>query len=79
MSKLLPITAWPRLMKANVAAGYIGTSPTNLRRLVDKGELPQPLRRGGERLWDIRDLDDHAESLSRTSGPVEGEWSGQAL
>lgn len=66
-------------MKANEAASYIGTSPTNLRRLVERGEVAQPLRRGGERLWDIRDLDEHAESLSRDGQPVACDWTGQAL
>lgn len=66
-------------MKAHDAATYIGTSPTNLRRLVNKGELAQPLLRGGERLWDIRDLDEHAESLARNGEPVSDDWSGQAI
>ena len=66
-------------MKAEDAASYIGTSPTNLRRLVQRGELAPPLLRGGERLWDIRDLDEHAESLSRSGDPVASDWSGQAI
>lgn len=66
-------------MKANDAANYIGTSPTNLRRLVSDGQLAQPLRRGGERLWDIRDLDEHAESLARCGEPIASDWSGQAI
>lgn len=66
-------------MKANDAAAYIGTSPTNLRRLVEKGELAQPLLRGGERLWDIRDLDEHAESLARNGEPIASDWFGQAI
>ena len=66
-------------MKAKDAAAYIGTSTTNLRRLVDRGLVAQPFERNGERLWDIRDLDEHAESLSRVGEPIAGEWSGQAL
>lgn len=79
MTKRNTIHAWPRLMKANDAAAYIGTSPTNLRRLVDKGELAQPLLRGGERLWDIRDLDEHAESLARNGEPIASDWFGKAI
>lgn len=79
MTKRKTISAWPRLMKANDAAAYIGTSPTNLRRLVVRGELAQPLLRGGERLWDIRDLDEHAESLARNGEPIASDWSGKAI
>jgi hypothetical protein len=66
-------------MKAKDAATYIGTSETNLRRLVEAGQVPKPLERGGERLWDIRDLDDHVDSLSRVGQPIANEWAGQAL
>ena len=79
MTKKGTISAWPRLMKANDAARYIGASPTTLRRLVDHGMIAQPLERGGERLWDIRDLDEHAESLSRVGEPIVNDWSGQAI
>lgn len=61
-------------MKAAEASAYIGTSQTNLRRLVERGKLAQPLVRGGERLWDIRDLDDHAESLRHEGAPTESDW-----
>lgn len=74
-----PISAWPRLMKARNAARYLGTSETTLRRLVDQGQIAQPLKRGSERLWDIRDLDEHAESLPRVGAPANDDWKGQAL
>ena len=73
------IHSWPRLMKAIDAATYIGTSQTNMRRLVERGELAQPLLRGGERLWDIRDLDEHAESLARIGEPIASDWSGKSI
>lgn len=73
------IHSWPRLMKISDASNYIGTSPTNLRRLVSRGELAQPLIRGGERLWDIRDLDEHAESLKREGVPVANDWAGHSI
>ena len=72
-------SAWPRLMKAADAAAYVGTSESNFRRLVDSGAIRQPLERGGERLWDIRDLDEHADSLPRCGGPLTNEWAGQSL
>ena len=72
-------SAWPRLMKAFDAARYIGTSETTLRRLVSEGAVAQPLKRGGERVWDIRDLDEHVESLPRVGEPANDGWKGQAL
>jgi len=79
MARKPPIHSWPRLMKAPDAAAYIGTSPTNLRRLVENGLVAQPYERNGERLWDIRDLDEHADSLSRAGQPITDDWRGQAL
>lgn len=78
MSKKTFIHSWPRLMKAHDAATYIGTSTTHLRRLVERGELAHPLKRGGERLWDIKDLDAHADNLAKDS-PVDDAWLGTAL
>ncbi|HIO03659.1 MAG TPA: hypothetical protein EYN14_17180 [Alphaproteobacteria bacterium] len=66
-------------MKVADAAAYIGTSGTNFRRLVDSGAIRQPLERGGERLWDIRDLDEHADSLPHCGEPLANEWAGQSL
>lgn len=66
-------------MKAKLAATYIGTSTTHLRRLVESGELAKPRERGGERLWHIDDLDEHADSLPRIGEPRKGDWTDQAL
>lgn len=79
MKNLQSISAWPRLMKAPEAARYIGTSETTLRRLVAEGSVAQPLKRGGERVWDILDLDEHVESLPRVGEPANDDWKGQAL
>ena len=69
----------PRLMKIAAAAEYIAASQTHFRRLVERGVLPQPLLRGGERLWDTRDLDEHAESLPQEGAPNSSDWVGQAI
>lgn len=66
-------------MKVADAAAYVGASETHFRRLVDSGAIRQPLGRGGERLWDIRDLDEHADSLPRCGEPLVNEWAGQTL
>ena len=73
------IHSWPRLMKITDASSYIGTSTTNFQRLEEKGQLARPLIRGGERLWDIRDLDEHAENLKRKDEVVANDWTGQAI
>lgn len=70
---------YPRLMKIKDASVYVGTSETNFRRLVESGAIRQPLRRGGEKLWDIRDLDEHADNLPRIGEPLANEWEGQSV
>lgn len=57
----------PRLLKAADAAVYLGISPTKLRDL----DLPRRVM-GGNRLYDIRDLDAYADSL-----PYEGQVGDQ--
>lgn len=79
MSDTSSLKFWPRLMKAKLAAAYIGTSTTHLRRLVETGLLAKPRERGGERLWHIDDLDDHADNLPRIGEPRRGDWTDQAL
>ncbi|MDT0682299.1 DNA-binding protein [Roseicyclus sp. F158] len=48
----------PRLMQAREAARYLGVSESKFRSL----DL-QSKRSGGNRLWDLRDLDDYADRL----------------
>jgi len=49
---------WPRLMRAPLAAAYVGIGETTLRT-----HGPQPKRLGGAVLYDIRDLDRWADAL----------------
>ena len=49
---------WPRLMRAPLAAAYLGIGETTLRT-----HGPTPKRLGGAVLYDIRDLDRWADAL----------------
>lgn len=49
----------PRLMQAKAAAHYLGVSTSKLRTL----DIPVKVS-GANRLYDIRDLDAYADSLS---------------
>ena len=49
---------WPRLMRIELAAKYLGVGPTTLRE-----QGPQPKRHGARVLYDIRDLDRWADAL----------------
>lgn len=64
---------WPRLMAAPLAAKYLGVGVTTLRE-----QGPQPKRWGARVLYDIRDLDRHADALGgqpldREERSAEGE------
>ena len=60
---------WPRLMKAELAARYIGVSPSTLRMGSKVGQYPAPLRDGKLCLWDRRLLDRWIDARS-------GLWGG---
>ncbi|MGA7810840.1 helix-turn-helix transcriptional regulator [Bradyrhizobium sp.] len=46
------------------AAHYVGISPSTFDRWVEDGALPEPIRRGGVVLWDLRKLDVAFDALS---------------
>ena len=48
----------PRLMQAREAARYLGMSETKFRSVGLESK-----KSGGNRLWDVRDLDDYADRL----------------
>jgi predicted DNA-binding transcriptional regulator AlpA len=47
----------PRAFRAERAAAYLGISEATFLRLVDAGELPQPVRKRGIVSWDRFELD----------------------
>lgn len=61
-----PLRVAPRLLPGPLAAQYLGISSSTLRK------LPIPRKESGaKRLYDVRDLDDYADSL-----PYEGGSAG---
>lgn len=57
------------------AASYVCVSVGTFDRLVQNGELPQPLLLGGRKVWDKHSLD---RSLDEMSGLDTGSVAGQA-
>jgi predicted DNA-binding transcriptional regulator AlpA len=47
----------PRAMRAERAAAYLDISGSTFFRLVDEGELPQPVKKKGVVSWDRMELD----------------------
>ncbi len=66
--------AWARGMKQEVAASYVGLSPSGFLRAVSVGMLPQPkwITRG-RKIWLKDDLDDFLDRLFKRSSNVEEE------
>ncbi len=61
-----PYGAWPRgLSGEDLAAFYVGETPSSFREGVKKGIWPEPKKRGARNIWD-RDLLDQA--MDRLSG-----------
>ncbi len=61
-----PYGAWPRgLPGEDLAAFYVGETPSSFREGVKKGIWPEPKKRGARNIWD-RDLLDQA--MDRQSG-----------
>lgn len=58
-----PITVNPRGLQREVAARYIGISPTKFDQLVTDGRMPQPRRLDGRKLWDRLELDEAFSDL----------------
>lgn len=63
--KQTPASFAPRLMKAPLAAWYLGMSETKLAELVKAGRIAQPSDEDGMVRWRIEDLDDYADNLRR--------------
>lgn len=55
--------AWPRGLRRNDAADYVGISPTLFDTWVSAGKLPKSARIGGIVLWDRFALDNCMEAI----------------
>lgn len=62
----------PRGLQREVAARYVGISPTKFDELVTDGRMPAPKRIDGRKVWDRRALDDAFDALPTENG--ENEW-----
>ncbi len=67
---------WPRLLSADLAAGYVGIGETNFLAGVEAGRWPKPIAYGRRHLWDRLALDEAVDRLSgKTSEHPDGhEW-----
>lgn len=55
----IPYGAWPRgLAGEDLAAFYVGETPSSFREGVKNGRWPAPQRRGNRDVWDRALLDD---------------------
>jgi hypothetical protein len=81
---------WPRLMRADLAAAYVGVGRETFENEVEAGVWPKALERDGSgekrkmRMWDRRELDAAVDRLSmagkpsRTLGGSPGAWQKSA-
>ena len=71
LSEIRPVPR--RGLSRDEAAMYIGVSAGKFDELVANGRMPQPLRIGARKVWDLRALDLCFDALSRDDR-VENSW-----
>ncbi len=65
----------PRGLSREVAAGYVGVSPSLFMMMVDDGRMPKPRVANARRIWDRRELDDAIDALPHDGEtPGKNEW-----
>jgi predicted DNA-binding transcriptional regulator AlpA len=60
---VIPSGSWPRGLRLDNAADYLGMGRTKFLELVDDGRLPRAIAVDGVRVWDRYDLDDAFEQF----------------
>ena len=60
----------PRMRPRKDAAHYVGVCPALFDRMVRNGTLPQPIRFGRRKVWDLVALDRRLDELSRLPAPA---------
>jgi len=65
---------WPRRMKVDLAAAYVGESETKFLASVKAGKWPPGNRDGGNVYWFIEDLDAALDRLKPVVARSDG-WS----
>lgn len=58
----------PRGLQREIAARYVGISPTKFDEMVADERMPQPRRIDGRKVWDRHALDEAFDAL-----PIDGE------
>lgn len=65
----------PRGLSREVAAGYVGVSPSLFSQMVEDGRMPRPRVANARRIWDRRELDDAIDALPHDGqAPGANEW-----
>jgi hypothetical protein len=72
----LHIPVEPRGLRREMAAAYVGVSPSKFEEWVAKGVMPKPKRQDGCTIWDRRALDVAFDELP-SEGQVLG-WTKRA-
>ncbi len=76
MKKLRPheYPDWPRLLRPNFAAAYVGVTPGTFATLVKNGIYPEPMRESGYQFvcWDRLALDKIIDAKSGMAN--KDEW-----
>ena len=62
----------PRMRPRTDAAHYVGVCPALFDRMVRNGTLPQPIRLGRRKVWDLVALDRRLDELSGLAAPAHG-------
>lgn len=55
---------FPRGLRREVAAAYVGVSPSTFDGWVKDATMPKPIKKGGVTLWDRHKLDAAFDALS---------------
>ena len=64
------LPGWPRGLREDLAANYIGLSASSLRAAVKRGEAPHPVRLTRARLvWLREDLDAYLDAKAVRAAP----------
>ena len=65
----------PRGLSREVAAGYVGVSPSLFMMMVEDGRMPRPRVANARRIWDRRELDEAIDALPHDGeAPGTNEW-----
>lgn len=73
--ELLPTSLPPRGLNREIAATYIGISPSKFDELVQRGKMPPPKRIDRRRLWDRKAIDAAFDQLQDESSDEDNPWN----